>query len=550
MTSQTGRAQVLISGAGPTGLTLACDLARRGIAVRIFEKMSEPFPGSRAKGHSGRCVEVYDDLGIAPDLLRLNARGPGVVNRVFSGDTVIAEYERDESEPTPDLPYPSGVMGPQWRTEGLLRGLLETYGVQVEFDHEIIGLSQNASSVVTTIRTAEGIEEVTADYCVGADGSQSTVRRLLGTNLTGEQFQPPGFSYVGDVVLTGLEPGCQYIWNDPEVGFVALTGFMNTDCWQFQATPRHLGDPPPPSLEYFQSLLNRLSRGMSLTLVRSTWLSSYGIGEWVADEFRSGRVFLAGDAAHQFSPAGQGMNSGVQDSHNLGWKLAAVLSGAPCSLLDTYEEERRPLALASRASSGRRIREFLRQIQDTAGPLDVGRIMGSPDEETDPNLPVVVPDTLITYAGRTLAPSESHATSNLRVGDRAPDAVCRSSSTAAPVRLFDLFRGPHWTAIVFASADTECRKPPVSIWGEELRTHLVLAGHADPDPAPLTVCDPEGVAHQIYGISEPTSILVRPDGYIGSIVRGTDLTLAVATVQERLTNIGSGDPDGQLVCGP
>jgi 2-polyprenyl-6-methoxyphenol hydroxylase-like FAD-dependent oxidoreductase len=360
MTTST-RTDVLIAGAGPTGLALACDLARRGVQVRIFERGPGLFPGSRGKGLSPRLLEVFDDLGVVHDVLA-DARTHMLVTS-YDRDRVVATVDSDAGiDPTPDIPYPSAAWAPQWRTQEILRTRLEGLGVGVEFGREVADVSQDDDGVTCTVARDGGQEQVRARYLVGCDGGRSTIRKRLGLAFEGLTRQDHRHAFVGDVNVDGLTADRSHLWNDPQLGFLLLTPFKNTPVWQFQALLRTDARPemPEPSLNTFQRIADEITGGLPILLSDPTWASKFITSERIVERYRIGRVFLAGDAAHVYSPAGgQGMTTGVQDAYNLAWKLAAVLGGAPDSLLDTYEAERRPIAQRALIDSGHRFEEVL-----------------------------------------------------------------------------------------------------------------------------------------------------------------------------------------------
>jgi 2-polyprenyl-6-methoxyphenol hydroxylase-like FAD-dependent oxidoreductase len=263
---------VLVVGAGPTGLTLACDLARRGVAVRIVDRAQEFPGGSRGKGLSPRSLEVLDDLAVVDRVLASGTTH--LPHRKYRGAEVIAEVDPEAGRvPTPDIPYPTGLMIPQWRVEQILRERLADFGVAVELGAELRGFGQHADGVTATI----GEAQIQARYLVGCDGGRSTVRKALGLSLRGETPDVQLMA-VGDVEVDGLGRDAWYQWFTGDGGIMLC---------------------PLPGTSAFQ-------------------------------------VPIAG---------GLGMNSGIQDAYNLGWKLGLVLAGhATPGLLATYEEERLPIA--------------------------------------------------------------------------------------------------------------------------------------------------------------------------------------------------------------
>ncbi|WP_232661735.1 FAD-dependent monooxygenase [Pseudonocardia sp. TRM90224] len=474
---------VLIVGSGPTGLTLACDLARRGVAVRIIEK-TPAFPrSSRAKGPNQRSLEVLDDLGIAD---RIVAAGrSGIVMRKYwngqhTGDTdpfagIIT---------TPDVPFDRTYLIAQWELEAIMRERLAGYGVSVELGVELTGFTQHDGGVTAEIAGGDRIE---AAYLVGCDGAHSTVRKLTGSSLTGTTNEEQAM-VCGDVDIDGLDREVWHQWFD-ETGGVMLCPIPNTAAsWWFQAGPERdaAGLPVPPSLESFQRLFDRHARMPGITITDATLLSTYRVNVRMVAEYRFGRVFLAGDAAHVHPIAGGlGMNTGIQDAFNLGWKLGMVASGqASDKLLDTYEEERLPVAAHTLDITSGRLRAALESVRTPGGGLEV----------------VVTKDTSnlgVAYGWSSLSHHDGDGV--LEAGDRAPDAPCHDAA-GAPVRLFEVFAGPHFTVLAFGAA--------VAIDDERVRTCVIGEGG---------LVDDGGHARRAYGITGDALVLVRPDNHIALI---------------------------------
>ena len=461
--------QVLVIGAGPTGLTAACVLSSWGIHVRVVDAAEAPFAGSRGKGMQPRTLEILDNLGVSG---RLIATGRSrLLARHYHPDGSFQLVDLNEgAEPGPDSPYGRSLIIPQWRTEQVLRELLASHGVEVEWDRGVTELEQNQAGVVA--RFADGTE-ARADYAIGCDGGSSTVRRLLGVPFLGETTESVRM-LVGDVELEGLDRDHWHIWLGENFRGVALCPLPATDTFQFQA-PLPPGQPDEPSLANCQRIVDDVIGPGRVRLRRATWLSRWRLNVRMVDRYRVGRVFLAGDAAHVHSPAGgQGLNTGVQDAANLGWKLAHVLAGAPESLLDTYQAERLPVAAGVLGLSNRLLDKVpgARPAADRAEALQLG----------------------VSYRGGPLAPRVDADGPN--PGDRAPDAPCRTA-TGEPVRLFELFRGPHWTLLDFGHPDRHALGIPTVYIGRD-------------------VIDREGHARRAYAARDGELVLVRPDGYIGT----------------------------------
>ncbi|MGW4592084.1 FAD-dependent monooxygenase [Amycolatopsis thermoflava] len=456
---------VLIAGAGPAGLALAIDLARRGIGVRIVDKATEFFRGSRGDGLQPRTLEVFDDLGVVDAVLAAGREMPAF--RVhLDGEYVMERRMGERREPTPDVPYPNGWVLGQSQTEGILRDRLAEFGMRVELGAELTGFTQDGTGVTAELSTGETVR---ADYLVGADGGRSFVRKALGIEFEGvtdESFR----MLLGDVEAD-LDPGFGYWFAraaDPGSG-VMMSPLPGIGLFQFGAP---LGEADAePTAETLQSILDGLNAGVRLG--KLAWSTVWRPNVRLAKRFREGRVFLIGDAAHVHPPTGgQGLNTSVQDAYNLGWKLA---DGSP-ELLDSYETERRAVAERVLGISSELLRRHL------AGD-ERAHERGADTQQLD-----------ISY--------RVSDEPGLAVGDRAPDAPVLDDS-GAKVRLFDLFRGPHATRLIF---DGDAPDEP--------HTYAVL--RPGQSRAGKSVVDEEGHAFTAYDAKE---VVVRPDGYVGVLIR-------------------------------
>jgi 2-polyprenyl-6-methoxyphenol hydroxylase-like FAD-dependent oxidoreductase len=488
---------VLIVGAGPTGLALACVLARYGVAFRIIDKAAEYFAGSRGKGLQPRSLEVLEDLG-AIDRILANGRFH-LPFRGYDGATVLGDHDMHADRfSTPDIPYASPLIIPQWRVEQILRERLAESGGRVELATELTGFAQNSDSVTATLGSPDGTEQLAAEYMVGSDGGHSFVRKGLGVGFEGETWKSERM-LVGDVQVDGLDREHWHSWPKHAAGWVALCPLPATDTFQFQAQIA-ADEPDEPTLERFQEIIDERTGRSDIRLHDATWLSLYRANVRMVDRYRVGRVFLAGDAAHVHSPAGgQGMNTGIQDAYNLGWKLGEVLAGAPGELLETYEEERLPIAAAVLG-----ITTKLHRTSFTGKLSDQRR----------------GPETLqlgLHYRGSSLARDERDLPASVEAGDRAPDAPCHDA-TGRPIRLFDLFRGPHFTLLAFGRGITTAAI--TQRHGPSVHAYTVLADHASSDRC--SIVDTAGHAYRAYDVAAGTLVLIRPDGYIGLITGSAD----------------------------
>ena len=482
MTSHS-KIDVLICGAGAAGLTLAIELARRGIAFRLVEKMDSPFHGSRGKGIQPRTLEVFEDLGIVDRIIAAGGLYPAV--REYRSDGSHTESEVVErTEPTPAEPYALPQMLPQYLTEAILRDRLCELGHAPEFGCELIDFSQGEAGVVARLRRHGNDEVVQARYLVGADGGRSFVRKTLGVDFPGKTLGVRAI--VADVVLDGLSRDAWHRFNDGSMERqLAVCPLAGTALFQIQAPIPLEGEVDLSAAGLTAMLHDRSGRG-DLLVKSVSWASAYQMNARLADRYRVQQVFLVGDAAHIHPPTGgQGLNTSIQDAYNLGWKLAAVLNGAEDALLDTYEQERRPVAAEVLGLST--------QLLAAAKQGDMRR--GRNVRQLD-----------LGYADSVLALERPERLHGPYAGDRAPDAPMRGAS-GRPVRLFDLLKGTHWTLFGY-EADRACVAARAG-----LRIHTVGEG--------AELVDEGGHFRAGYAVSAGEWVLVRPDGYIAAIV-GTE----------------------------
>jgi 2-polyprenyl-6-methoxyphenol hydroxylase-like FAD-dependent oxidoreductase len=472
---------VLVAGAGPTGLTLASVLAQWGVRVRVVDAAPAPSQGSRAKGVQPRTLEVLDGLGVAARLVAGGRFRMPVRQYAGPDDHVGTLHDLHAgAEPGPERPFGRTLLAPQWRVEQVLRDRLADLGVAVEQGRAVVALDEEADGVVVGL--ADG-SATSARYVVGCDGGSSAVRRLLDVSFLGETHEDVRL-LLGDVRLEGLDRDAWHQFTGPTRNdWLALCPLPATDTFQFQGALKPGTPDPELSLATFQAAVDAVTTGVRLREL--TWASRWRLNVRMVDRYRVGRAFLAGDAAHVHSPAGaQGMNTGIQDAANLGWKLAHVLCGADPELLDTYEAERLPVAAGVLGLS----------------TLLTGRRMVDRGAEGDATMQFGV-----TYRGGPLArePGDGPA----RPGDRAPDAP-GCTPDGVPVRLFELFRpdagGPHWTLLGFGVT-------PPRLDGPVRR--VTVGGSGD-------LVDVDGHARAAYGPSAGELVAVRPDGHVGA--RGSE----------------------------
>ncbi len=334
---------ILIVGAGPTGLMLANQLVRRGVRVQIIDRHPGPSLQTRALGVQARTLEIYSHLGIVDRALELGKRATGA--NIWSLGKQAARIPLGAIGSTIS-PYPYLLILGQDDNERLMGDALRRQGTTVSWNTELVGIfSQESDHVRATLRQQDGTtREITAAWIAGCDGAHSAVREINGIAFQGAPYEHVFF--VADTELTGdmvPEELNVYLWRE---GFHLFFPMRGTDHWRLVGiVPAQMRERKDLTFEdVIPSIQDEAGSGLSFR--KCTWFSTYRIHHRRAERFRDRRCFLLGDAAHIHSPVGaQGMNTGLQDAYNLAWKLALVVSGrADPVLLDSYEEERIPVA--------------------------------------------------------------------------------------------------------------------------------------------------------------------------------------------------------------
>ncbi|MER8046055.1 FAD-dependent monooxygenase [Streptomyces sp. NPDC094032] len=459
--THTTDTDVLVVGAGPTGLLLAGDLAAAGLRVTLAERRAPGISNlTRAFSVHARTLEQLDARGLADELV---ATGTPVTDLRLFGRLAL-DLSRLPSR------FPYLLLTPQYEVERLLERRARAAGVDFRYGTELRGLHQNTDSVTADLLTAGAPSPLRARYLVGTDGSRSTVRTALGLPF-------PGSSVIRSMVLADVrlaeEPGKLLTVTASEDAFAFIApfgdGWYRVMGWD---RTHQAADDDPVGLDEVRDITRR-ALGSDLGMHDARWISRFHSDERQAPAYRSGRVFLAGDAAHVHSPAGgQGMNTGLQDAANLSWKLAATLRGEardPEALLDSYQAERHPVGATVLRSSGTLVRLAMAHtpLQRTARTLAT-RLLGTVRPAADRAMGQIS-GIGIAYAYASGA-------------RRAPDEPLREG------RLYEALREGHF--VLITPRTTPATLPPAAPIAMDRLTRTTWA-----DP------------------TRRDTLLVRPDGY-------------------------------------
>ncbi|MGA7489747.1 MAG: FAD-dependent monooxygenase, partial [Xanthobacteraceae bacterium] len=511
--SAKSRAEVLIVGAGPTGLTLAITLRRFGVPVRIVDRAAQSSAVSKALAVWSASLEALEGMEVIDEFLadgeRLRALSVG------DGSRELAELAVGTGI---DSPYPYPLLLPQSRTEQILGARLAALGIEIERDVELVGVTQDGGGVTARLRHAgDRIEEVGARYLAGCDGARSLVRQSLGVAFDG--YTEPQTFLLGDVRIDGgrLDHRTIYLrWHDG--GTVALFPFGDA-VWRVFAMRESGAGEAPATVEELQHHMDRHGpRGLRLR--EPSWLSTFRINERLAARYRAGRCFLAGDAAHIHSPAGgQGMNTGIQDAVNLGWKLAYALNGIgdAALLLDSYEAERRPVACAVIAGAAQKQHLAFASSALARHAKNIAVAIFGNIPAVQRMLQVELSETDIVYRGGPLVELGVPPRRPRRgeVGSRARDAIVVDPATGKTGTLWPRLSQWRHSLLLFEEA------------GRPIGTDGITAGTGDR----LRIlrlgpqADPQRKARERYRLRGPGWVLVRPDQVVAARGEGSDVTV-------------------------
>jgi 2-polyprenyl-6-methoxyphenol hydroxylase-like FAD-dependent oxidoreductase len=484
--------QVLIAGAGPTGLVLALFLTRQGIKVRIVDPADAPGTTSRALAVASRTLELYRQVELADDVV---ARGLKLAAaNVWVGGKRAAHLPFGEIGAGLS-PYPYMLIFPQDQHERLLIERLASLGVIVERGVSVTGIDARAEHVVARRAHKSGRDETCeAAYLAGCDGARSPVRHALGADFSGGTYSH--LFYVADVAAGGSAANHELHVALDSADFVAIFPLATEGHVRLIGSVRPEAATSGATLGWEDVSAHALSR-MPIDVKEVRWFSTYHVHHRVADRFRQGRVFLLGDAAHVHSPVGgQGMNTGIGDAVNLAWKLAGVLRGAaPAALLDSYEPERIAFARRLVATTDRAFTLVTRSsalaaaIRTRLVPPVLGALVSH--AATRRFLFRTVSQIEITYRHGPLAEGRA---GKIHAGDRMPFVPAPSGASDADN--MQAFPAPGWHLQVHG------------------HVHDVLRSAAQAEAIPVRLY-PWTPAAAKAGLARDAAYLVRPDAYVG-----------------------------------
>jgi 2-polyprenyl-6-methoxyphenol hydroxylase-like FAD-dependent oxidoreductase len=484
---QMASTEVLIIGAGPTGLVLALWLTKLGVKVHIIDKTAEAGTTSRALAVQARTLELYRQLDLADAVIAKGHRVPAV--------NFWVKGERRAHMPFHDpgrglTPYPFLHVFPQDEHERLLVARLESLGVAVERRTELVGFSETADGVLARLRKADGSEaDHEAIYLAGCDGARSKVRETIGTGFPGGTYEQ--LFYVADVEATGPAVNGELQLDLDEADFVAIFPLAGDGRARLIGTVRDERAGRAETLT-FDDVSKHAIGHMKVAITKVNWFSTYHVHHRVTEHFRKGRAFLIGDAAHIHSPAGgQGMNTGIGDAINLAWKLAAVVrSRAGDTLLDSYEAERIGFARKLVATTDRAFTlatgqgKFADFVRTRLAPIVIPAAFSFKAVRTFAFR--TVSQTMINYRGRPLSRGTA---GGVQGGDRLPWASSDGADNFAPLTQMD------WQVHVYGEANEK-----LAAWCAQRKLPLnVFAWQPN---------------HESAGLARNALYLLRPDTYV------------------------------------
>jgi 2-polyprenyl-6-methoxyphenol hydroxylase-like FAD-dependent oxidoreductase len=495
------KTDVIIVGAGPTGLALAVQFIRYGVDFVIFDKKEATTPFSKAIGVQARTLEIYEQIDLAHELIEKGAiaeKARLVVGGEVRGEANFAEFGAGMSA------YPYILFLEQGKHERILYEYIKSKGKDVLWQTELEGVTQDESGVKAKIKTAGGekSEIIEAKYLVGCDGSKSAVRHQLGLKFEGSTFER--MFYVADVEINWKYKNDALMVFLMKNNLLAFFPMVGENRWRIVGTfPEEFAKDEGDVL--YEEIEQQIKKDaeLELDIKNVNWFSTYKVHSRHVEKFSSGRCFLAGDAAHIHTPAGaQGMNTGIQDGYNLAWKISLALrEKADAKLLETYNEERLKNAeellkttdrFFNLAASPDTVLSYLRMhvfpyVAGAAFSLSAVRKFLFPR----------VSQIGINYRSSSL--SENSGSFDVNEGDRMPYFQTEGSS------VYDRLREPKFHVLTFFDGTIKLENPSSEFmekYSDSMDFHeLILYPNVS----------------EIFGATETFRVLLRPDNYIGTI---------------------------------
>ncbi|HEX6482987.1 MAG TPA: FAD-dependent monooxygenase [Ktedonobacteraceae bacterium] len=516
-------ADVLIVGAGPVGLALANDLRRRGIRCRLIDSAEHSAQQTKALGIQARTLELLAKMGVARTAIER-----GLATSLFS---IYGDGKRliriDFREHLREAPYPYVLLLPQNETEQVLTEHLQSQGGAIEWQTELISVTQDEQGVEAVLRLPDGqVERVRVGWLVGCDGAHSTVRHLLGLNFTGTTFEQ-SFA-VGNVRLTwdlSYDEIFAFLHQGNFIGYFPMVDGRHRVVIAYEPGKVPTGEV---TLEEIQQSIDTCGPAGARASEPAD-LARFHVNQRRTEHYRVSRIFLAGDAAHIHSPIGaQGMNTGIQDALNLGWKLAlTVKEQATARLLESYETEREQVGEALLRAT-----DLTTHLALTRNPLLLALrdaltpILFSSLPVAAQRLAQTLAEINIAYAQSPIVVDQRDKKGALRAGDRAPNALVRTREGAEPQPLFEIFNSQCSILLVLtaqqeAAAVERQWDEIVALlspgYQEMIEVYLVTrkAASGSEQEARQILHDFTGELHQRYEAEQGGLVLIRPDGYIG-----------------------------------
>jgi len=521
---------ILIVGAGPVGLSLGIECKRHGLACRVIEKEAERSPHSKALAIWPGTTEILDAMGVA-DAIEQAAHPMRSMNIYLgSGKPGVIDFTKDLRIPTSE---PRPLILPQSETERILEERLNELGGKVERTFELIELAQDLEGTRAVVRSPDGTEEtIESKWVAGCDGPGSTVRQSLAIPFEGRTI--PTTFLLADVELAGApdrNAGHFYSIDGKLAGLIPFG-----DKWWRVVSTREPGDPrtEAPRLPEIRDALRDLDLG-ELTPSNPIWLSAFRIQERRAERFHLGRTLLLGDAAHIHSPAGgQGMNIGIQDAYNLGWKIALICGGASDwrSLLDSYEEERIPVAdrildRSSQATHAMTLRNPIKRFLRNASAATAFR-----SKRYRADIALELSELGIEYEESSLFDRFAHWHEDYRhlgfaCGTRIRDSIVFERGNEHPHSILEKTQTTAHTLILFeglrfhrnnvANLEEVLASLPHDVSSDRLKVYGIARSPEPPDIDPRIhwLFDPDGSTHQRFAAYYSSWYMIRPDQIVG-----------------------------------